>query len=424
MASSSSSFGVASSTQRRDFNFSKQRSSVTFEAIQRNLQARRILCFALLFALAVTVVTTVYPIFIARHTHSDGDIVAKRDGKIVTLPLHPQMEKLYGLEQYYLLPSYVTHSQQAETTSNNSTTRRYNNNYTSRSPTPIKGVLIFLHSCHQSGLDVFHLPESRIVVYDALQKGLAVLAPEALNPDSKCFSQQDLDRLPIVVNDWTKNHNLQALPRIGMGESSGGSLLFFVHKVLNLKAMAVYNTPQTFLEDEWGMAIPTVLLSMPLDDPVASRMTEHYHKLQQLNVSTQLYKVTPRPFTDSLCTSRFPELPQEFCQPFFQSILDKDDGILVNADGFVQGSVQSSSWTKFFQTLELQYQEYQKATVNKAKSSALYDTTKTYNGHSWLWAVVEQEVQTCQAYHAMTSDFHHEILEFVMIHANISIDGF
>jgi hypothetical protein len=281
-------------------------------------------------------------------------------------------------------------------------------------------VSIFLHACHLSGLDVFHLPESRIVVYDFLQKGLAVLAPAALDVDSKCFSSKDLDHLPVVVEAWTKNHNVQALPRIGMGESSGASFLFFVHKDLNLQSMAIYNSPQTFLDDEWHMAIPTVLLSMPLDDPVASRMTELYHKLQQLNVSTQLYKVSPRPFTDSLCTSRFPELPQEFCQQVFQSIVDKDDGILFNADGFAQGSVQSSSWNKFFQAWEAQYAEHQEATVKTSKtSSVVYDTTKAGNDHSWLWAVIEQEVQTCQAYHAMTADFHEEILQFVMNHANI-----
>jgi hypothetical protein len=425
MMASSSSLGVASTIQRRDSKFSKRGSSVISDASQRNVQARRILCFALLFALVVTVVTTVYPPFIARNTHIDGDIVAKRNDKIVTLPLHPQMEKVHGMEQYFLFPSYVAHAQHVKAYTN-STTK--NNNFTSKTPSPIKGVLIFLHSCKQSGLDVFHLPESRIVVYDALQKGLAVLAPSALNTESKCFSYQDLDHLPIIVDDWTKNHNLQALPRIGMGESSGASFLFFVHKDLNLQSMAVYNTPHTFLDDEWGIAIPTVMLSMPQDDPVASRMTEHYHKLQQLNVSTQLYEVTPRPFTDSLCMSRFPELPRESCQHMFQHFLDKDDGILLNDDGFAQGSMQATTWTRFFQAIETQYVEDQEttvSTVNRVKTSAVYDTTKAGNGHSWFWAVVEQEVKACQAYHAMTADFHHEVLQFVMSHANISVgDGF
>lgn len=411
MMASSTSLGGASvnSKSKSDSKFSKRRSSVTIEATQ-NSQTRRILCFVLLFALAVAVVTNVYPSFIARHTHSDGDIVAKRDEKVVTLPLHPQVERLHGLEHYYLLPSYVANTQQQS--HKNSTS-----NFTSKSPTPIKGVLIYLHSCQQSGLDVFHLPESRIVVYDALQKGLAVFAPTAWDRKSKCFSYQDLDTLPTVVNDWTKKHNLQPLPRIGMGESSGASFLFFVHADLNLQSMAVYNTPQMFLEDEWGMAIPTALLSMPLDYPVASRMTEQYNKLRQLNVSTQLFKVTPRPFTDSICTSRFPELPNEFCQQMFQSTSEKDYVNLFNADGFAQGSVQSSSWTRFFQTLETQYLAFQKATPTKA----VYDTNKAGNGHSWLWAVVEQEVQTCQGYHAMTADYHEEILQFVMTKANIAV---
>ena len=108
-------------------------------------------------------------------------------------------------------------------------------------------IPIVLHACHQSGLDVFHLPESRIVVYDALPKGLSVLAPAALDVDSKCFSGKDLGHLPVVVEAWTENHNVEALPRIGMGESSGAPFLSFVHKDLNLQFIAIHNSRQTFL---------------------------------------------------------------------------------------------------------------------------------------------------------------------------------
>jgi hypothetical protein len=351
--------------------------------------------------LAVTVITRVYPQFIAQHTHSDGDIVAKRDEKIVTLPLHPLKEKQQGLEHFYLLPSYLWPTKASQ-----------NNNSTSfTSKTPIKGVLIYLHACQQSGLDVFHLPESRIVVYDALQKGLAVLAPTSSDRETKCFSYRDLESLPLIVEDWTKNHNLQYLPRMGMGDSSGGSFLFFVYKELLLQSMAVYNTPQMFLPDEWDTAIPTALLTMPLDDPVASRMYTHYQRLQLHNVSTQLFKVSPRPFTDSLCSSRFPEWPLEFCQQLFSS----PDTFLFNADGFAQGSVQQSSlWTKFFENVEAKYKGYFQKDVKRT-----YDSPKAGNGHSWVWAVVEQEVQTCQGYHAMSADFHDEILQFLTLQANI-----
>ncbi|KAG7365024.1 hypothetical protein IV203_038227 [Nitzschia inconspicua] len=405
--------GVLSTNSNRSLRiskFSRRRSSISSDSVTSS-QTRRILCFVLLFTLAVTVITNVYPQFISYYTRSGGDVVAKRDEKIVTLPLHPQMEKIKGQEHYFLLPSYVTsQTQQPSNADQNATTA-----FTSKTPTPIHGVLIYLHACHQSGLDVFHLPESRIVIYDALQKGLAVLAPTSADRESKCFSYRDLDSLPQIVEEWTNHHKLQNFPRMGMGESSGGSFLFFVFKELRLRSMAVYNTPQMFLEDEWKFAIPTALLTMPLDDPVASRMTRHFQKLQQHNVSTKLYKVAPRPFTESLCASRFPEWPQEFCQQLFSSM----DSTLFNADGFVQGNVQQSpSWSKFFQSIETKYNaEY---LPKNGKKPLVYDTSKAGNDHSWVWAVVAQEVQTCQGHHAMTADFHEEIFQFLLNHANIS----
>lgn len=370
------------------------------------------LCFVVLFVLVVTVITNVYPQIIANYTHSDGDIVAKRDEKIVTPPLHPQKITLQGREHYYLLPSYITTLQQSTNSSSA---------FTTKTPSPINGVLIILHTCQQSGLDVFQLPENRIVVYDALQKGLAVLAPTAYDRETKCFSYRDLGQLPHLVEDWTSRHKLQYLPRMGMGESSGGSFLFFVYKELNLRSMAIYNTPQIFLEEDWtATAIPTVLLTMPLDDSVADRMTQHYQKLQRHNISTQLYKVTPRPFTSSLCPSRFPEWSLSFCQQLFAS---SSTDSLFNADGFVQGSVhQSPSWTKFFQSVEAKYNGEQAATAASLlqPQSIPYATRKAGNGHSWVWAVVEQEVKTCQGYHAMTADYHGEILHFLMTNANIT----
>ena len=48
-----------------------------------------------------------------------------------------------------------------------------------------------------------------------------------------------------------------------------------------------------------------------------------------------------------------------------------------------------------------------------------YDTNRAGIGHSWLWAVVQQEIQSCQGYHAMTAEYHEEILQFLFKNAGI-----
>jgi hypothetical protein len=347
-----------------------------------------------MFVLAAMVVTNVYPQFIQQHTHSDGDIVAKLDESIVTLPLHPKVDKIQGLNHYYMLPS---------------------ENNTAMVPL---GVLVYLHSCRQSGLEVFHLPESRIVIQKALEKGLVVFAPSSFHRESGCYTELDSDYLPRIVQDWTRNHRLDALPRVGMGESSGASFLFFVHKELDLKSMAVYNTPQIFPDEEWDTAIPTTFLTMPLDDPVATRTTKHVQMLKQHNISSQLYKVTSRPFTDSLCAVRFPELPRQFCQVSIFQALRAESNLLLNADGFAQGTTDSKPWEKFFRKLEAEYLSYR----TKVKVPSPYDTNRAGVGHSWLWAVVEHEIQSCQGYHAMTAAFHEDILQFLLQTAEIGVE--
>jgi hypothetical protein len=48
-----------------------------------------------------------------------------------------------------------------------------------------------------------------------------------------------------------------------------------------------------------------------------------------------------------------------------------------------------------------------------------YLQSTSHSGHSWLWAGLEQEVRTCEAFHAMTVEHHSGILTFLMNHAGI-----
>jgi hypothetical protein len=397
---------------RREDGRSRRNSKIVKPNIQTsntiNARPKRFMCLIVLFLCIAVLLAAKYPKFIQHNIHKQGDIIAKLND-IVTLPLQPNKDHMYGLDHYYMLPSSLF-----STKTNNTATG-----------TPTRGILIYLHSCHQSGLEFFHLPEHRIIAYDALQKGLAILAPSSQDRMSGCFTRNDMVHLNKVVNDWAGRHNLRDLPRVGMGDSSGASFLFFVYSQLNLRSMAIYNSPQGYRSDNesggkeemsgWESAIPTIFLTMPLDKNLSKRMLDHKSKLQSLNVSTQLVTVTPRPFTESLCAARLPELPHEFCtQKVFQA-LEKEynsNGKLLNADGFVKAGDAGTAgqWFQFFQKLEAEYQPIR----------SNYLTEKAGNGRSWLWAVLEHEIKSCQAYHGMSAEWHDEILQFLLDSANIA----
>ena len=60
----------------------------------------------------------------------------------------------------------------------------------------------------------------------ALARGYAVLAPEASDTNTYCYSSTT-DTQPVlnILGNWTMQQGLQDLPVFGLGISSGGALL-------------------------------------------------------------------------------------------------------------------------------------------------------------------------------------------------------
>ena len=307
---------------------------------------------------------------------------------IITLPLKPKTFK----DHFYMLPKKAEDGIERE-----------------------KGILILFHSCKRSGLSFFHLPEERIVVKDALKRGLAVLAPTSKLRETGCWTQTDLASIDTEVDEWADAYNLTHVPRLGMGDSSGGSFLYFVYKSLKLKSMAAYNSPQSFHPDdvETNLVIPTALLSMTADENLSSKIKLNYDKLRSVGVSSQLYSVTSHPFTPAICTARFPEFESDDCSNIFDTI-KYDFKSILDRRFFVKkkGStiLTSSQWDKFFSMIDIDY------------DSALkhYLKDELYPGHDWINYGIRQELKACQGFHAFTSENHAKILDFLTVEAGIS----
>jgi len=337
---------------------------------------RRMALIVILVLCIAAVTMTSFPDALDHYSRGTGKIVAKTDD-FLSLPLQPKQERVLGQYQYYMLPSLARRAD---------------------------GVLVVLHACQRSGLDFFHLPEDRLVARDALDKNLAVLSLTSQDRESGCFTESDLSTVGTIVDQWTMLHNLGRVPRYGLAMSSGASFLFFAHRTLKLNGMAVYSTPQSFLEAdvETSKLIPTAFVSMLHDQPMASKIRTNHNELNRLGVSTQLFPVSPRPFTKALCSARLPELDVDDCHKMFD-VLQQDFTHFLDQDGFLAEDMTSEEWQKWFQAVGLD-----------SKSSGYYVTTGTLSGHSWVWAAMEQEIRTCQAIHGMSSEHHSSILEFLI----------
>ena len=371
----------------RDDSRVSGRSSSPFESqrvVQRAISTtrRRILVVLVLIMCITAVTLTRFPGFVEHYTHLQGKVVAKTDEMIemITVPLQPKQEVLNGEHQFYMLPK-------------------------SHFKIPV-GILIVLHPCKRSGLDFFLLPEDRIVAKDALNQGLAVLSLTSKDRNSGCFTSEDTPVVSQIVDQWTKLHNLQNIPRYGLGISSGGSFLFFVYRTLKLDSMVVYNTPQRFLPDDMDdhAMIPTAFVTMSMDKRMNKRMRESHRELSHAKVPTELFQISPRPFTKAICTSRLPEMLPKDCDRIFDTLRD-DFSRILDKDGFVIDDVVSSEdWNSFASALQL----------DTWYNPLHFQTAKTSAGHSWPYASIEQEFRTCYARHAMSSEHHAKIIEFLV----------
>merc|ERR1712166_589520 len=112
-------------------------------------------------------------------------------------------------------------------------------------------------------------------------------------------------------------------------------------------------------------------------------------KLQEMNVQTKLFEVTPRAFTDRLCSSRFSELPYEFCQNIFD-IIERDcnsANSLIDMDGYIiDGSDIKNSvlWQHCFKKIEESSEHNEWVMMTKTQESQSF---------SWLRVILEKEIQ-------------------------------
>ncbi|KAL3943330.1 MAG: hypothetical protein SGBAC_002613 [Bacillariaceae sp.] len=252
----------------------------------------------------------------------------------------------------------------------------------------------------------------RIIAHDALQRGLAVFAPTSKDRESGCWTQQDLVTVEDIVEEWTYNHDLNELPRMGMGDSSGASYLFFVFKTLKLKSMAVYNTHQIYLQEDMkkktGKAIPTVFVSMKEDEVLAKRMAKNHEQLASAAIATKEFHISPLPFTSAVCYPRFPELENDDCDKLYSAIKIELPNLL-DRRSFVKQTLTTEEWDAFFGKIE-DLMDYTSASSYYVRD----DAHKRDQPRAWINEGIQQEIKACQGFHSMSSEHHTLILDFLI----------
>jgi hypothetical protein len=203
----------------------------------------------------------------------------------------------------------------------------------------------------------------------------------------------------------------KALPRMGMGASSGGSFLFRAYEVLNFQSMASYVMWKSFDADDLAnesKALPaTAFIHMPRDPKSIDKVPQNAQLLKQRQVPTNIWQIRPHPLDPIVCAQRIPELGINKCSSLLQYAVEKHPEIL-NEEYEVLEPYRGGKWDPIFET-------FQKDVL----ASKAGEEVASFSGHSWTWAALVEEIAVSYAQHEMTAEHCEEVLDFLMVNAGI-----
>lgn len=289
----------------------------------------------------------------------------------------------------------------------------------------ITGVLIFFHGCQHSGQHLFLLPEDRLLALESLNRGLLVMSPTSVDRSSGCWSRLDIERVVRMLANFEKSINLpSSLPRMGIGASSGGAFLFDFCLRVPLKSMVSYVMGKGFEEAQLAEAksknltLPaTGYVHMPRDAWTSESVSRNIAALQAANIPTYEWRVYSRPFLpDWLCNERLIEWKTDRCKVFFDLIKVHNPPLLNPTDSVVLESYTTGDWDHI-----LHQSNVDDLDVSIKPGFTLPTDNLSANGHSWLWAFLEEEIAVSFAVHEMTAEYKEEVLDFLMAHAGINL---
>lgn len=295
----------------------------------------------------------------------------------------------------------------------------------------IQGLLLFFHGCqHTGGADFFLLPEDRIVAYEAVYRhSLIAVGFTSSDRLSGCWMNQDLPlvqqqmetllaHLQLVLSTRTtqQNHPILQLPKYGMGASSGAEFVLKHATTLKLKRVAAYVPPRGTLDEISPQGLPpTILVHMPRDAHNAEAIDEWMkaHKVVK-KADVTVLTVAAQPFTAERCQERIPEISPDICTTFIERAKAFKGDTLMDQKGFlVKSYVVTDGWSKIMATLPLDDAGSNSTSVNVPDGAS----DKSFSGHSWKWAALQEEIQVAYGRHEMTAEHCTQVLNFLQGHA-------
>ena len=345
-----------------------------------------------------------------RMRSTSGHAFVNDRGNLVVPRLNPQVVYMDSYKGFYMLPEKE-----------------------------VKGILVHFHECGHGGADFFILPEDRIIAYEALERGLAVLSMNSLDRMTRCWGwksalgnappngqKQFEDDIVVLsrektVEKWSKKVGLKDdLPIMVLGASN---FVFYAWKAMKVQSIASYilgygSRLAGFHEDDADRKrndpsydLPNSIIFVHMAESDAANDVGFYNSWldDYVHITSKLIDVKPHAdsFTADSCDRTIPELGFEQCQKLIDFIQQKYPHLLENN----QPNFKHVDWEPALLEAGMDNEK------NKVAPRGL--PTVSGNGHTWLYESVMEELNTVIGMNEMIASGKDIVLDFLMCHSNI-----
>ncbi|XVE86273.1 hypothetical protein DITRI_Ditri18aG0022200 [Diplodiscus trichospermus] len=222
-------------------------------------------------------------------------------------------------------------------------------------PDSPKAVLFLAHGCSGRAVNFWDrsskcpkcigLPEERLLVLHALARKFAVLT---ISSAGTCWT---FGKEKLVVEDiirwWVKRHNLEKLPLVALGASSGGYFVSALANVMKFSSITLMIAEGIFdrmdiIEDY----PPTLFVHMPKDVRRQQKVTEFMEVLRNKGIDVAEIECMELPLSPTFLSDRIPGLDPTISARLFNLFREKG---FVNTNGYMKRDGRVTRWKEALQ---------------------------------------------------------------------------
>ncbi|CAN7062021.1 unnamed protein product [Brassica oleracea var. botrytis] len=251
-------------------------------------------------------------------------------------------------------------------------------------PNKPKAVLFIAHGCHRKASDFWDkssscpnctgLPEEKVLVRTALSKSFAVVT---VSSSGTCWSFGKEKRVVRdVIKTWVKKHNLERLPLVALGASSGGYFVSALALDMEFSSIVLMIAEGVFDRISVDKRYPpTLFVHMPKDAYRQQKIREFLEGLRVEGVDAAEIECLDLPLSPGFLADRIEGFDRGVSAQVFGVLREKG---FVDEKGYMKRDGRRTPWRQALSGHKISLEES-------------------------LVTPVEEELNLAYAYHEMTS---------------------